>query len=80
MYTDPLDHAAHLQQVHNDESLKQAMKRAAPEQVKKKNGKWETEECIDCGEPIGTVRLTLGKVRCILCQEALEKRRAGGFK
>ena len=75
MYTDPLDHAAHLQEVHNEESLKKVRAGAAPEQVPLPDGTWKHVDCVDCGEPIGDFRLTLGRVRCIDCQTAKEGRR-----
>jgi RNA polymerase-binding transcription factor DksA len=47
---------------------------ARPEQVQNPDGSWPTEECVDCGEPIGWIRLSQGRVRCIDCQTEKEQR------
>ena len=53
---------------------------AAPEQRRDEAGNWETLECVDCGKEIEEGRLELGKVRCLRCQELLEKKRRGNFR
>ena len=61
---------------------------AAPEQVRvevrHEDGtvtlEWPEKECIDCGRDIEEGRLNLGKVRCLRCQETLEKKRRGNFR
>ena len=53
---------------------------AAPEQVQNEDGTWPTTECISCGNDIEEGRLNLGKVRCLRCQETLEKKRRGNFR
>ena len=53
---------------------------AAPEQVQNEDGTWPETECIDCGCGIEEGRLNLGKVRCLRCQETLEKKRRGNFR
>ena len=53
---------------------------AAPEQRRDEDGNWETLECVDCGCDIEEGRLNLGKVRCLRCQETLEKKRRGNFR
>lgn len=35
---------------------------------------FDGETCIDCGDDIPEGRLALGKIRCVHCQELLEKR------
>jgi RNA polymerase-binding transcription factor DksA len=35
---------------------------------------FDGETCVDCGDDIPEVRLTMGKVRCVHCQELLEKK------
>ena len=74
MYTDPLDHAAELQDVANTEALKRVRVAGAPEQEQNEDGSWPRHECKDCGEPIEQVRLHHGKVRCFECQSELEFR------
>lgn len=53
---------------------------AAPEQERDAEGNWQVTECLDCGEEIEEGRLNLGKVRCLRCQETLEKKRRGNFR
>lgn len=35
---------------------------------------FDGEHCVDCDEKIHEVRLTMGRVRCVHCQEFLEKK------
>ncbi len=49
--------------------------KSAPETHPEFNG----TDCVDCAEPIAKPRLALFKVRCVLCQSALESRRARGL-
>lgn len=35
---------------------------------------FDGESCLDCGDTIPEVRLKMGKIRCVYCQEALEKK------
>lgn len=35
---------------------------------------FDGEACVDCGDDIPEERLKLGRVRCVYCQSALEKR------
>ena len=53
---------------------------AAPEQVQNEDGTWHTTECISCGNDIEEGRVALGRVRCLRCQEILEKKRRGNFR
>ena len=53
---------------------------AAPEQVQNEDGIWPVTECTSCGNDIEEGRLNLGKVRCLRCQETLEKKRRGNFR
>ena len=52
---------------------------AAPEQEFDENGRPTVTECVDCGTDLDE-RALIGKIRCIRCQEALEKRRRGFFR
>ena len=53
---------------------------AAPEQEQNEDGTWPVTECTSCGNDIEEGRLNLGKVRCLWCQETLEKKRRGNFR
>lgn len=73
-HTDPVDLASELEMAHTAHSLRQTQLANRPEQVKNEDGTWPEPDCVDCGEEIPKARLELGKVRCIHCQEFLEKR------
>ena len=67
---DPLDAACALAQKLNDSGIAKSSALAAPEQ----DG--SITECVDCGDDLGG-RVALFRVRCIRCQEILERKRAG---
>lgn len=73
---DELDRAADLTQRTTDAAVEDVRRRSRPEQVQNPDGTWPHEDCVDCGEEIGIGRLRLGKVRCIYCQQALERGRS----
>lgn len=74
-YTDPLDFASNITLIANSHAVKEHARKAAPKQQKDANGLWETEECVECGEPIGAERLeATGSDLCIECATALEKK------
>lgn len=74
---DDLDQAAELTQRMNDSAVARVQKLARPEQVQRPDGTWPHPDCDDCGDPMVEGRLALGKIRCVICQSALERRRAG---
>lgn len=78
-FADELDRASAIEQAANEECVAKARRAAGPEQ-ECINGKWETEECRDCGELIEPGRLQMGKCRCFQCQSALELRRKQGLR
>jgi len=71
---DVLDQASQLTQALTDVAVANARVSARPEQVQRPDGSWPQTEC-ECGEPINEGRLALGKIRCIACQQDLEKER-----
>lgn len=73
-YADPLDRASSVSQEFLEQNLARISDRNKPEQVRLPDGTWPHPDCIDCGEEIPQGRLELGKVRCIYCQEALERK------
>lgn len=73
-HADPLDQASENELASTEMYVAQARERNKPEQVKNEDGTWPETECIDCGVEIPKGRLELGKVRCIDCQEIIEKR------
>lgn len=77
-FSDDIDKANELAQRMNDHSVALARSKAAPEQVRSADGTWPVTECSDCGIDIEPGRIALGKVRCLTCQEVLEKRQRFG--
>ena len=67
---DDLDIAAELQEIFNRKGIQAAQDKAAPERHPDFDGK----TCLDCAEDVHVERLTLGKIRCIVCQTKLEHR------
>ena len=77
---DILDAAANLTLASTATQVAHHSYLAAPEQVQNKDGTWPVTECVDCGDEIEVGRLELSKVRCLRCQEILEKKRRGNFR
>jgi RNA polymerase-binding transcription factor DksA len=73
---DDIDRASDLTMQQTEDALNEVRRRAQPEQVQV-DGEWRQKECEDCGDEIPLARLNLGKIRCVHCQGALERRRAG---
>ncbi|UCV26714.1 TraR/DksA C4-type zinc finger protein [Ferribacterium limneticum] len=86
---DPIDQGSALAERERASLLAAQRRKAAPDQVKVQlidyNGDpqftpegqpimvWPTEECVECGEPIGAGRLELGYNTCIDCATTAEK-------
>lgn len=73
-YADQLDKASAVAQEFIEQSTRAARELNKPEQVQNEDGTWPHPDCVDCGEDIPEGRLKLGRVRCVDCQEYLEKR------
>lgn len=69
---DDLDRAALLTQQLADAAVEEAQRAIAPQQVQCVDGSWPNPEC-ECGELIPEARLRLGRIRCVECQEVLER-------
>ena len=67
-----MESASLHEQRERDAAIARAMSR--PESDPNFDGRHCVEE--DCGDAIPEGRLALGKIRCITCQQAKEKRRA----
>ena len=76
---DPLDDASRVSQSMLDGGVAHAAHLSAPEQQLDANGEPSVLECVDCGADLGE-RAKLLKVRCLRCQELLERRRRGLFR
>ena len=73
---DPLDQAGVLTQQLNDAYVASVRVRALPQQVQAADGSWPHPLCVDCDADIPPPRLALGRIRCVHCQEYVE--RSGG--
>lgn len=73
---DDLDRAADLATQRVESAVSDLRRLAQLEQVCV-DGVWPHPDCADCGVDIPEARLTMGKVRCVRCQERLERRRSG---
>ena len=75
-HTDPLDQAS----ANTEEMLAGAVEArrlaAAPQQTPDENGNYKILFCVeeDCGVELPIERLKMGRVRCVDCQAAIEKR------
>ena len=76
---DPLDDASRISQSITDGGVAHAAHLSAPEQALDADGQPSVLECVDCGADLGE-RAKLLKVRCLRCQELLERRRRGLFR
>ena len=77
---DILDQASNVTLASTANQIAHLSHLAAPEQVQNEDGTWPVTECISCGCDIELGRLELAKVRCLRCQETLEKKRRGNFR
>lgn len=68
-YTEMVDAAQELQMSTNDKAVAAIQALAGPETHPDFDGK----HCVDGGEVIPEARLSLGKIRCVNCQEAVER-------
>ena len=78
-FSDPLDQAAPLADLHNTRGVGPIRSKAAPEQTQNKDGTYPITECTDCGDTLSPARLKTGRIRCVPCVEFEEEanKRAG---
>lgn len=72
---DDLDRAADLTRKLEEAALVEVQRAAAPQQTRRQDGSWPSPDCVDCDAELSQFRLNLGRLRCVECQEALEKGR-----
>lgn len=71
--SDDLDRASELTMQLQEAALAEVMRAAAPQQVQADDGSWPNPYCVDCDDELPTARLRLGRIRCVHCQDALER-------
>lgn len=70
---DEIDRANDLAARYTENYIDEVRRRNKPEQVQRPDGSWPEPDCVECGDAIPAARLSLGKIRCIFCQESLER-------
>lgn len=65
---DENDRASHAEYSHNLDSIERIRALVKPESHPDFDGR----HCIECGDLIPKPRLSLGKIRCVSCQERIE--------
>lgn len=66
---DLVDRAQRTVEVCTEEAERRIRSQVGPET----HPDFDGQHCVICEEPIPVARLALGKVRCVYCQEYLEK-------
>lgn len=69
---DENDRASNAELTHNLDSIERIRALAQPEFHPDFDGR----HCVECGEAVPKPRLSLGKVRCLSCQERIEAQAA----
>lgn len=54
--------------------IAQALEAHKAKVAKETHPDFDGENCLDCGEEIPELRLSMGRIRCVYCQEALERK------
>jgi RNA polymerase-binding transcription factor DksA len=54
--------------------MAQALEAHKAKVAKETHPDFDGESCIDCGEEIPQLRLSMGRIRCVYCQESLERK------
>lgn len=67
---DEADQASMIQMAETEQALAAVRSKVAPET----HPDFDGQSCLDCGDDIHKDRLKMGKIRCVHCQSALEKR------
>lgn len=67
---DEADIASAFEMALTNRAIEETRAKAAPES----HPDFDGESCLDCGDTIIPERLALGRIRCVICQERLEKK------
>lgn len=71
--SDCLDSAVELTQIRMDDAIKESSRALRPQQIRNDDGTWPVTDCDECGNEIPEGRLLMGKIRCVYCQDRLER-------
>jgi RNA polymerase-binding transcription factor DksA len=72
---DPMDTAQRVERMQREQQIKQQLAKYKPEQEKNPDGSWPVTECVDCEDDLPQERMEMGRIRCVVCQSKLERRR-----
>lgn len=70
---DLIDDAQDKEFMERESSLAAALQKLKPQTHPDFNG----SDCVDCSDPMPDVRLRMGRIRCVYCQELLEAKAQG---
>ena len=73
---DILDQASELTSTLTNAYISNVQDAARPEQKPFPDGTYPHPFCVDCDDEIPAGRLALGRIRCIACQQDLERERS----
>lgn len=68
---DIIDVAGDVVAVCTEEAERRIRRQVLPES----HPEFDGTHCVDCWEPLHQVRIAMGRVRCVTCQEELDQRR-----
>jgi RNA polymerase-binding transcription factor DksA len=77
-FTDQIDLASHLADLHTEDALKKWKEGQPKGQVPNEDGTYPVTECVICGVEIPELRLQYGFVKCVDCQTDDENRKKLG--
>ncbi len=69
--SDPNDEATEIEIAERHSAIQAAIANNQPQT----HPDFDGESCLDCGEEIPELRLSMGKIRCVYCQTATEQKR-----
>ena len=72
---DDIDRATTHTLEFTEAAVREARRRAGPQQKQNDDGSWPITDCVDCEIPIVLKRLDMARIRCVGCQEAEDKHR-----
>lgn len=67
---DQFDQATDIEMAQRDEALRAALRPDRPQ----RHVDFDGENCVSCAMPIPAKRLEMKRVRCVECQEAIDRR------
>jgi ribosomal protein S27E len=60
-----------------EEAFREKAIEYAQSHIRQHHPDFDGVNCLDCEEPMIAFRLTMGRIRCVYCQEIVERREKG---